>query len=99
MPTDVKDVSTLEPPSPGDPRRSVKADDKRISLETCVRCLLVAPILCAYALMECLRWYRPLPPPPSSATVVALVALVYAICKVLTTWRVRKTLQGSVSDV
>lgn len=94
MATDVKEVPSPSLPSPGDPEQSADTDLTRIMLvENCARCFLVAPILSAYALMEWLRWYRPLPPPPWAATVVTSVALMYSIYKVLTTWRVRKSLR------
>jgi hypothetical protein len=93
MSTAVKEVSPLEASSPGDPERSVDSNANRILLENCVWCLLVVPILCAYTLMEWLRWYRPLPPPPWSASVVALITLAYSVCKLLTTRHNRKSLR------
>ena len=98
MPVDVKDVSPLTPPSPEGPKRGVDASLGPISLENYMLFFLVAPILCAYALMEWLRWDRPLPDPPWSATVVALLALVYLIYMVLTASLLRKSLCQGGAD-
>ena len=43
---------------------------------------MVASTLCAYALIEWMRYYRPLPPSPFFATGVAIVAVLYSAYKV-----------------
>jgi len=93
MSADSKEVSQARLRSPGDPEPSGDVDARPILMEHYAQCFLGTPILCAYALMEWLRWYRSLPPPPWSATIMASVALIYTIFKVVTTWRAHKSLR------
>jgi len=82
MSTEVKTRSPLKVPPLRNPGQSLDEELQRLFLDSFLPYFLVASTLCAYAVIEWMRYYRPLPPTPWFATVVAIVAVLYSAYKV-----------------
>ncbi len=82
MSTEVKTRSPLKVPPLRNPGQSLDEELQRLFVDSFLPYFLVAPILCAYALIEWVRYYRPLPPSPWFATIVAFIAVIYSAYKV-----------------
>jgi hypothetical protein len=55
---------------------------QRILVDKFLPYFIMPPLLVSFALIEWTRWYRPSPPSPRFATVIAFVAVLYSIFKV-----------------
>lgn len=82
MSTEVKTRSPLKVPPLRNPGQSLDEELQRLFMDSFLPYFLVVSTLCAYALIEWMRYYRPLPPSPLFATVVAIVAVLYSAYKV-----------------
>ena len=82
MSTEVKTRSPLKVPPLRNPGQSLDEELQRLFLDSFLPYFMVASTLCAYALIEWMRYYRPLPPSPFFATGVAIVAVLYSAYKV-----------------
>lgn len=82
MSTEVKTRSPLKVPPLRNPGQSLDEELQRLFMDSFLPYFLVASTLCAYAVIEWMRYYRPLPPSPRFATVVAIVAVLYSAYKV-----------------
>lgn len=82
MSTEVKTRSPLKVPPLRNPGQSLDEELQRLFVDSFLPYFLVPSLLGSYALIEWMRYYRPLPPSPWFATGVAIVAVLYSSYKV-----------------
>lgn len=83
MSTEVKTRSPLKIPPLRNPGQSLDEELQRLFVDSFLPYFLVPSVLGAFALIEWMRYIRPLPPSPWFATGVAIVAVLYSTYKVL----------------
>lgn len=82
MSTEVKTRSPFKVPPLRNPGQSLDEELQRLFVDSFLPFFLVPSVLLSFAVIEWIRFYRPLPPSPWFATAVAIVAVVYSACKV-----------------
>ena len=82
MSTEVKTRSPLKVPPLRNPGQSLDEELQRLFVDSFLPYFLVPSVLVPFALIEWMRYYRPQPPSPWFATVVAIVAVIYSAYKV-----------------
>lgn len=82
MSTEVKTRSPLKVPPLRNPGQSLDEELQRLFVDSFLPYFLVPSLLGTYALIEWMRYYRPLPPSPWFATGVAIAAVLYSAYKV-----------------
>ena len=74
--------SPLEDPPLRNPGQSLDAEIQRLNLDRLLPYVMVPSMLVAFALIELMRYYRPLPPSPWIAVTAALLAVISSCFKV-----------------